>query len=311
MIDTIFTTLIPVAFVVLLGYLAGRKSLRIADRATLTKLILSWLLPPLLLTGILETPRADLLNYKVPLIFFVGLMVPYITVLLVCRYLLPYRLDEATLKASLLTFPDMVFMGLPILHQLFGPSSLYPIVIANLVPTLLIVPLTSVLLELDSPKNARAGTHVFMKSFAKAIREPRVWVPFIGAAVVLLNVHIPAVLINSLHLIGQPTTGLSLFVVGLIVAEEKVRLTAAVSVDSLIKNLVQPAAMVVTVLIFGVSGVLAREAILLAALPSAVITTMFAEEYGTLQSESSTTILATRVLAFATIPVVFLLTRKM
>ena len=61
---------------------------------------------------------------------------------------------------------------------------------------------------------------------------------------------------------GQPTTGLSLFVVGLIVAEEKVRLTLAVAGDSLVYP-------------FGVSGVLAREAVLLAAIPSAVITTMF------------------------------------
>jgi predicted permease len=64
-----------------------------------------------------------------------------------------------------------------------------------------------------------------------------------------------------------------------------------------------------TVLIVGVNGVLAREAILLAAVPSAVITTMFAEEYGVLASESSTAILATRVLSFVTIPLVIALTR--
>ena len=54
--------------------------------------------------------------------------------------------------------------------------------------------------------------------------------------------------------------------------------------------------MLVTVLAFGVTGVLAREAILLAVIPSAVITTMFAEEYGIFKSESSTTILATCVI---------------
>jgi hypothetical protein len=37
-------------------------------------------------------------------------------------------------------------------------------------------------------------------------------------------------------------------------------------VDALFKNLVQPAAMLATVLVFGVHGVLAREAILLAAI---------------------------------------------
>jgi hypothetical protein len=62
---------------------------------------------------------------------------------------------------------------------------------------------------------------------------------------------------------------------------------AAVAVDVLFKNLVHPAAMLATVMALGGSGLLAQEAILLAAIPSAVITTMFAEEYGVLASESS------------------------
>jgi|SRR5262245_57719763 len=57
MLETIFTTLVPVAFVVLLGYLAGRRNFfQIADRALMTKLVLNSLLPPLLLAGILQTP---------------------------------------------------------------------------------------------------------------------------------------------------------------------------------------------------------------------------------------------------------------
>ena len=173
----------------------------------------------------LETPRADLLNYKIPLIFLVGLMVPFLAVLLIYRFVLRHDRGTATLKAGLLAFPDMVFMGIPILHQLFGPSSLFPILVANLIPTLIIIPLTSLLLELDSKERTRAGSHVFASSVLHALRQPQVWAPIAGAALVILNVPIPKFVIDSFHLMGQPTTGLSLFVVGLIVAEEKVRLT--------------------------------------------------------------------------------------
>jgi hypothetical protein len=58
-----------------------------------------------------------------------------------------------------------------------------------------------------------------------------------------------------------------------------------------------------TVLAFGVATVLAREVILVAAIPSGVITTIFAEKYGVLTA-SSTTLRATRILSFVTIPVV-------
>jgi len=143
------------------------------------------------------------------------------------------------------------------------------------------------------------------------LREPKVWIPFLGAALVVGDVGVPQAIIDSLYLIGGATTGLSLFIVGLIISEEKIRLNVSVALDVVLKNLVHPAAMLTTVVAFGVTGVLAREAILLAAIPSAVITSMFAEDYRTLASESSTAVLATRVAAFATIPIVIALTRHM
>jgi malonate transporter and related proteins len=309
MLNTIATTLFPVAFVIFLGYRAGRSgAFRVADRAMLTSIILIWLLPPLLLAGILRTPRADLMNYRIPLLFVIGILVPYLVVLLGCRLLFRYDLPTSTLRASLLAFPDLVFMGVPILGQLFGPSSLFPILIANLVPSLVIVPLTTVLLELGGREDRRTGARVFGQTLIKAVREPRVWVPFLGIVMVLFNVPIPQFAIASLNLIGGATVGISLFVAGLIIAGEKIQLTKAVALDVLVKNLAQPVTMLAAAIALGVTGVVAREAVLLAALPSAVITTMFAEEHHVLESESSTTILGTRILGFATIPVMIALT---
>jgi hypothetical protein len=269
-----------------------------------------WMLPPMLLSGILQTPRADLLDYKIPVVFLIGLLVPYFLVLFIYRRVLHSDTRTAALKANLLSFPDMVFMGIPILHQLFGPGSLYPILIANLVPTLVILPMTTLLLELGPGKSSNKETRgsVFLTTLLKAVRDPKVWVPVSGAVLVLLNVRVPAAAIDSLKLIGGATTGLSLFVVGMIISEQKVELTRAVAADVFFKNLIHPAVMCAVVLALHVTGVLAREAILLAAIPSAVITSMFAEQYRVMQGESSTAVLATRVASFATIPLVIALT---
>ncbi len=133
-ISTIATTLIPVAFVVFLGYCAGcRKYFGSADQAQLSKLVLTWLLPPLLIAGMLQTPRAELMDYRTPLPFVVGLLLPYVVILLSVRYMGKCDLSVSTLRSNLLIFPDMVFMGIPILGQLFGPSSLYPILSKTLV----------------------------------------------------------------------------------------------------------------------------------------------------------------------------------
>jgi len=111
MLETIFATLIPVAVVISLGYLAGHRNLlKVADRVLITNLVLTWLLAPLLFAGVLMTPRADLLDYRIPLIFLIGLMVPFLAVLLACRFVLRYDLRSAMLKAGLIAFPDMVFI---------------------------------------------------------------------------------------------------------------------------------------------------------------------------------------------------------
>src|SRR5271166_2047379 len=304
MLNTIATTLIPVAFVMFLGYWAGyRKYFGVTDRAQLTKLVLTWLLPPLLIAGMLKTPRADLMDYRIPLLFVVGLLGPYLVVLLGCRYVLKWDLSKSTLRTDLLVFPDMVFMGAPILGQLFGPSSLYPILIANLVPVLFILPITIVLLKVDSDKSAGAGVQAAFKTVLKGLGEPRVWLAFVGIALVLLDVPVPKFVTSSLDLIGSGTTGIALFVSGLIIAQEKLKLTLPVAVDTLVKNLLCPAVMLAIVLALGINGVIAKEAVLLVGLPSAVIVTMFAEERRVLEAESATTILATRVFTFVSIPI--------
>jgi len=312
MISTIATTLIPVAFVVFLGYWAGRrKYFGRADRAQLSKLVLTWLLPPLLIAGMLQTPRAELMDYRIPLLFVVGLLLPYVVVLLGVRYMGRCDLGISTLRSNLLIFPDMVFMGVPILGRLFGPSSLYPILIANLVPVLFILPITNVLLRMDSDKNAGVGARAAVKTILKGLVEPRVWLPFIGIAVVLLNIQVPKFVIASLDLIGVGTTGIALFVSGLIISQVKVKLSLTVAFDTFVKNLLCPAVMLAIVLALGITGVIAKEAVLLVGLPSAVITTMFAEEHGVFEAESATTVLASRLFSLISIPIVIAVTNHM
>lgn len=312
MISTIATALIPVTFVLFLGYLAGRrKHFEIADRAQLNKLVLTWLLPPLLIAGMLKTPRAELMDYRIPLLFALGLLLPYFAVLLVSRYLVKHDLSTSTLRTALQIFPDMVFMGIPILGQLFGPSSLYPILVANLIPVLFIQPMTIVLLKVDLGKAGEVGTSAAIKIILKGLAQPRVWLPFIGVALVLLNIQMPKFVISSLNLIGAGTTGLALLVSGIIISQEKVRLTQAIVVNTFIKNLLCPAIMLAIVLALGITGALAKEAVLLVSLPSAVITTMFAGERGMLEAESATMILSTRLFSFISIPIVVAVTNYM
>ena len=71
--------------------------------------------------------------------------------------------------------------------------------------------------------------------------------------------------------------------------------------NTVTKNLLQPGAMWLLVLLFGIFGEYPRELILLAALPTATITSMFALGYQVYSSESNATVLLSTVLSIVTL----------
>jgi malonate transporter and related proteins len=58
-----------------------------------------------------------------------------------------------------------------------------------------------------------------------AIQNPLVWAPMLGIVISLLGIPLPAIADLSLKLIGQPTPGVSLLCLGLIMSSHKPRLT--------------------------------------------------------------------------------------
>ena len=60
-----------------------------------------------------------------------------------------------------------------------------------------------------------------------------------------------------------------------------------------------------------ITGVIAKEAVLLVGLPAAVITTVFAEEHGVFEAEFATIVLASRLLSFISLPIMIAVTNHM
>jgi predicted permease len=66
-----------------------------------------------------------------------------------------------------------------------------------------------------------------------------------------------------------------------------------VAANTLVKMIVQPALMAFLVVAFGIAKPLGSEAILLCALPTAIVPVMFALRYKTYQAEAASTLLLT------------------
>jgi malonate transporter and related proteins len=300
MLDQIVGPLVPVAFVIALGFVAGkRRTLSYSDSLLISRLVLNWIFPALLLAGMASTPRSQLLDFPFVVATFVGFMGMYVLAFAIRWY--QYRqLKEATLKGLVCGYPDAAFMGIPILQTMFGPGSLYSVLVLNVIASLIMMPLTTTLLTIASGEGS--GAKAFVSSILEAVRRPLMWAPAIGILCSALAIKLPPVLADSLNLLGKATPGVSLLCLGLIMASVQLRLSREVWESMALKLFVQPALMTGAAVLLSVSGIYAQQMILLCALPSATISGMFANEAGAYRDEAATSILVSTVLSVLTFP---------
>jgi malonate transporter len=314
---TALTVLLPVFFVLGLGYFAGHAKKFDADQvAGLNDLVLDYAFPAMMFVATVKTPRDELLSegsYALALLVaFVGL---FLAVVLVSTRLLRHSLGEATLQANLASFPSVGFFGPPIFQGLFGPSSLVSIAFASTLSAVTMIPLTLVLLEIHHQRTTRGEgqrvSSLIVQSLANTLKKPMVWAPLIGVALVLAGARVPPLIDNMLMLIGSSTSGASIFLAGLIIAAYEIRLNGEVIANALVKMIAQPLLMVLLVAALKVGSPLAGEGIVICAIPTAVFAPLLAPRYRIYEVESSSTLMATALLMIVTLPIAIFACRSL
>jgi len=314
---TALAVLLPVFFVLGLGYLAGHAKKFDADQvAGLNDLVLDYAFPAMMFVATVKTPRDELLSegsYALALLVaFVGL---FLAVVLISTRLLHHSLGEATLQANLASFPSVGFFGPPIFQGLFGPSSLVSIALATTLSSVTMIPLTLVLLEIHHQHTTRSEgqrvSSLIVQSLANTLKKPMVWAPLIGVALVLAGARVPPLLDNMLMLIGSTTSGASIFLAGLIIAGHEIRLNGEVIANAFVKMVAQPLLMVLLVTALKVGNPLAGEGIVVCAIPTAVFAPLLAPRYRIYEVESSSTLVATALLMIVTLPIAIFACRSL
>jgi malonate transporter len=298
----ILQSLIPLTFVIVLGWFAGwRKIIDAKHSSSLATYVMSFSFPCLLFAKTSTTSLQNLINYRFIAGLSLGLLGMYLLVFMFNRYFRRVSISHSCQTAFVSSFPDMAFMGIPIFLVLFGEESLISIVIGNLITSLIMIPLSVSILEIAEASEIKTNIiNLLLKVFSK----PLILAPIIGAIFSSLSLHLPALALESLQLIGGTTSGVSLFALGLIMSQDKVSISRPVLFNVFNKTFVHPLIMFAIVIAFGITGTLAKEAVLLCALPPAIMTTMFAAKYNVLRLESSSSTVLGTVVALFTMAII-------
>lgn len=305
MLALLLNALFPLVGVMGLGWISGKLGyLKRHDATTFASLVVRFALPFHLFVGALHTSPDKLQNLPFIAVLTFGLMGSYFISLLVGKVFFRQDIKTSAIQALVCAFPDMAYFGAPVLSVLIGPEGFLGVLIGNLITSLLMIPLTIILMRLG--EDSRLGessssiTQILLENLWKAARNPIVWIPLLGAALSIAGVKLPEPVMAPIEMMGKTAAGVSLFALGLMFFGERPSFDRTIGTNVGLKNLLQPAMMTAAGLTLKLDHVLMQQVVVIGATPSAIAAGMFAIRNGTYAEEASSSILIGTALAIAT-----------
>lgn len=302
--------LVPVFFVMALGFFAGKKG--IVDNKNLKSLIhfvMMFALPCSLFSAIAKTPREIVLQHgNLILVLLLTYIVIYGVAYVQQRRLHGSSAAVSAVHSLTVAFPNCASIGLPLLGSVFGPQSALAVAIGIAVGSMTISPITLAVLESSTPagQSLPASKRV-LTAIWKSVTKPVVVGPTLGVIFALLGIQVPEVATRSLTLIGQATAGGALFLTGLILSAQPFKVNGNVLSAVSWKNAIQPALAFALVKMLGMPTTIAGEAVLLTAIPTGFFGLVFGAGYDTKPVVSSSALIGSSVFGIASLAVWILL----
>ncbi len=309
MASSLLQALVPLFFVLALGYAAGRFHSFDADQATgFNTLLVEFALPAMLFSSTVTIKRPELLR-EGPVVL--ALVVAYVGVFLlafgVYRWWGKRSGAEASLAGLLLASPAAPFFGPAVVTPLYGAESGLMIAIVALVINVTQVPLGIVLIGAGG--GGKAGGSV-LSTVLGSFKQPVVIAPLVALALVLAGVTLPLFAEDALKLIGSATGGVAVFASGLTLAAHKLSLGRDVWANTLGKLVLLPAVVLGLLTVFGVTGPSQAQAVVVSAISSGLIGLILASRYKTYVDQAASTVLISAIGMAVALPLWILLLPK-
>lgn len=308
--------LCPVFFVLILGFLAGKRNSFDADQAAgLSKLAVSFALPASLFVGMTHIPK-DLLLQQGPLVLALILSHAGLFLLAWVGLRLAKTLSStgAIIYALMLSTSATPVFGLAVLEPLLGGTSAGAVGLVALAINLTVPPAV-ILLEMDAASKGQQGAwsptkqSPILTGLAAGLKSPLLWAPILGVAIVLAGFQLPKVVGSCFELIGSTTSGVGVFAVGLVLAAHPFSLSRAVFIGTLGRITVQSAVLFALIHILHVVSPFARETLVCCSFPLATVVVLFAARYRSTEAESASMLLFSTLALAVTVPAILWVSR--
>jgi malonate transporter and related proteins len=308
MLNAILLALAPIFFVLALGFGAGR--LRMVDNHnvdSLNALVMNFALPASLFAGTVSAPRSEMFA-QAPLFAILGgvMLALYLAWYFASSRILQDGKADASLQALTIAFPNLAGVGLPIMSAVVGPSGTVPLAIALASGSIIVSPLTLIIVEMTAgakPDTAQQPAARIFNAVWHALTKPVVLAPALGILFSLCELHPGPVIDACLLLIGQAAPGVALFLTGLILSSQAFRLDWKIVGATGMADIIRPLLASAVVFTLPIPAETARIAVLLAAVPSGFFGILFAVNYRLDSAATGSMVTASTIFSIVTMAV--------
>ena len=275
MINILFSMMVIIACGALWRYFAPGGVDGDKARQVITGLVYNLLLPALILSILWEAPLG-LSSIKISALAALGILVGLLLGWLACR---SCRMPRAVTGAVILAaaFPNANYLGLPVLVSVFGEWAASVAIQYDLFAS------TPLLFTLGILLAQQFGQSEVRESIGhRLMRIPPLWAALLAVTLNLGGVPVPALLQNTLSLLGESVIPLMLLVLGMSLRWEVLRWERlpSVAVVAVIQLLLMPLVVWGGALLLDLEPRLLAPVVLEAAMPSMVIGVVICDRYG-------------------------------
>ncbi len=301
-IVTLLNSLVSLVFCMLMGY-TGRKTKLINDEIStgLSNLLFYLTLPCLLISSMQKDFTPELLTDSL-IVFFVFLAV-YAMGYVFCRILCPILgipKDKWGIWLFGTAFPNVSYMGLPVVSGLYGSDGIFYVTIICIAFNLFVFTFGDYIVLSGLPKKGNSDIKHLLKN-------PPLIATFVGLLMFSFSLRLPTSLNNGLDMLGSITMPISMVIIGASLAKTslvKTFLAGKLYFAVFVRLILVPVIFYLILCPFIENQVLLGTITLIAAMPAASLTAIFAERLKCNVELASQYVAISTILCVITVPII-------
>ena len=292
----IVNQMIQLFIMIMIGYGMGKTSLFHSDfNQRLTQFVLNLTMPCMIIASVMSSTTASLaLSDIVKATFILVIILPIVSNL--CIRFLP--ISHKGLYMFMMMFPNVGFMGFPLMKAIFGNESILSTAVINMGFNLSLFTLGVWVMNYDHMEKT--------KFKIRDLFSPGVIASLVALLIYAMNVSFPQVVSNPISLIGDMTTPLAMLIIGATLSQYKMKdifLDFKVYLFVLIIDLVIPILFYPLIQIFINDAMIQGISLIILAMPVANGAVLFAKNYNQDEFLAAKTVFISTLMSIITIPI--------